>query len=79
MARRGPLGSNTGVHRSYVLRKLASTLAVLSVPFAQDFSHMRRDMASVTATMNPLVAEDTNFKRGLAGAIGSYFGRGSFF
>ena len=41
--------------------------------FTQDLSHMCRDMAGITAAMDPLIAKDTNFKRGYAGAVGLYF------
>ena len=70
MTGRGPLSSFTGVNVSYVLRELIGTVAVLPESFAQNFCYMNRDVAGVTAPMDPLIAKDTNFKRGLAGAVG---------
>ena len=71
MTGRGPLSSFTVVGVSNVPREFFGTLAVLPESFAQNLCHMLRDMVVVATAMDPLIAENTNFKRGLAGAIGA--------
>ena len=79
MTGRGPLSSFTGVNVSNVSREFFGTLAVLPESFAQNLCHMLRDMVVVTTAMDPLIAENTNFKRGLARAVGAVSGLDSTF
>ena len=79
MTGRGPLGSFTGVNVRYVFRELIGALAVLQESFAQDFRYMSRNMVGVTASMDPLVTEDTNFEGVSAGTFGPFSGLDSTF